>query len=72
MPNNKNNNNKRWTILSGIAIQMGVIIYLFTKVGVWLDLNYSLSGKKYTISLTLAGVAISFFLVLRQTNQLNK
>lgn len=72
MPNNKNNNNKRWTILSGIAIQMGVIIYLFTKVGVWLDLNYSLSGKKYTISLTLAGVALSLFLVLRQTNQLNK
>lgn len=23
MPNNKNKNNKRWAILSGIAIQMG-------------------------------------------------
>jgi hypothetical protein len=51
---------------------MGVTIYLFTKLGAWLDLNYNLSGKKYTILLTLAGVAISLFLVLRQTNQLNK
>ena len=72
MPNNKNKNNKRWAILSGIAIQMGGTIYLFTKLGAWLDLNYNLSGKKYTILLTLAGVAISLFLVLRQTNQLNK
>jgi len=72
MPYNKNKNNKRWVILSGIAIQMGVTIYLFTKLGAWLDLNYNLSGKKYTILLTLAGVAISLFLVLRQTNQLNK
>ena len=72
MPNNKNKNNKRWAILSGIAIQMWVTIYLFTKLGALLDLNYNLSGKKYTILLTLAGVAISLFLVLRQTNQLNK
>ena len=56
MPNNKNKNNKRWAILSGIAIQMGVTIYLFTKLGAWLDLNYNLSGKKYTILLTLVGV----------------
>ena len=72
MPYNKNKNNKRWVISSGIAIQMWVTIYLFTKLGAWLDLNYNLSGKKYTILLTLAGVAISLFLVLRQTNQLNK
>ena len=40
MPNNKNKNNKRWAILSGIAIQMGVTIYLFTNLGAWLDLNF--------------------------------
>ena len=72
MSNKDNNGIKRWAILSGIGIQMGVIIYLFAKTGNWLDTNYASEGKKYTILLTLIGVAISLFLVLKQTNRLNK
>lgn len=72
MSNKDNNGIKRWAILSGIGIQMGVIIYLFAKAGSWLDANYSPEGKKYTILLTLFGVGASLFLVLKQTNRLNK
>ena len=72
MSNKDNNGIKRWAILSGIGIQMGVIIYLFAKAGSWLDANYGPEGKKYTILLTLFGVGASLFLVLKQTNRLNK
>lgn len=72
MSNKDNNGIKRWAILSGIGIQMGVIIYLFVKAGNWLDTNYDPEGKKYTILLTLLGVGVSLFLVLKQTNRLNK
>ena len=72
MSNKDNNGIKRWAILSGIGIQMGVIIYLFVKAGNWLDTNYIPEGKKYTILLTLLGVGVSLFLVLKQTNRLNK
>lgn len=72
MSNKDNNSIKRWAILSGIGIQMGVIIYLFVKAGNWLDQNYNSEEKKYTILLTLLGVGISLFLVLKQTNRLNK
>ena len=72
MSSKGNNGVKRWAILSGIGIQMGAIIYLFVKGGNWLDLNYNPEGKMYTIILTLLGVAISLFLVLKQTNRLNK
>jgi len=51
---------------------MGIIIYLFAKAGNWLDTNYNVEEKKYTILLTLLGVGISLFLVLKQTNRLNK
>ncbi len=67
-----NNGAKRWAILSGIGIQMGAIIFLFVKGGNWLDFNYNPEGKMYTIIFTLLGVAISLFLVLKQTNRLNK
>ena len=46
MSNKDNNGIKRWAILSGIGIQMGVIIYLFVKAGNWLDTNYIPEGKK--------------------------
>ncbi len=72
MSSKDNNGIKRWAILSGIGIQMGVIIYLFVKGGIWLDATYNPEGKAYTIIATLLGVGISLFLVLQQTNRLNK
>lgn len=68
---NESNTIKRWLILSGIAIQMGVIIYLFVQLGKWLDAEYSNGGKAFLIICTLVGVGISLFLVLKQTNRLN-
>ncbi len=72
MSSKDNNGIKRWAILSGIGIQMGVIIYLFVKGGAWLDAFYNSEGKAYTIICTLLGVGVSLFLVLQQTNRLNK
>lgn len=66
-----NNAIKRWAILSGVAIQMGVIIYLFVQLGKWLDIRFSDGGKTFLIICTLLGVAASLFLVLRQTKDLN-
>jgi hypothetical protein len=62
---------KNWAIFSGVAIQMGVIIFLFVKGGKWLDMHYNLGGKAFTVIGTLSGVAISMFLVLRLTKKLN-
>ncbi|MDA9290277.1 AtpZ/AtpI family protein [bacterium] len=65
------NSIRRWAALSGIAIQMGVIIYLFVQLGKWLDTNYS-DGNVFLIICTLFGVGLSLFGVLKQTNSLNK
>ena len=62
---------KRWAILSAIAIEMGVVIYLFVQLGKWLDVTYNEGGKLYIILCTLLGVGISLFLVVKQTNRLN-
>ncbi|WP_452599897.1 AtpZ/AtpI family protein [Pontimicrobium sp. MEBiC01747] len=62
---------KHIAALSGIAIQMGVTIYLFILLGKWLDKNYNPSGKGFLIACTLSGVAISLYAVLKQINKLN-
>jgi len=60
---------KHVAILSGIGIQMGVIIYLFVKLGKWLDASYNYE-KLFTIICTLSGVAISLYVVVKQLNRI--
>ncbi len=72
MANDKNNSLKRWAALSAIAIEMAVVIYLFVRGGQWLDTEYNDGGKLYVIFGTLLGVGLSLYLVIKQTNRLNK
>jgi len=62
---------KYWLSLTGIAVQMGVIIYLGARAGQWLDEEYENEKNSYTIILTLLAVAISMYLVIKQTKKLN-
>ena len=61
---------KNVAILSGIAIQMGVTIYLFVLLGKWLDTKFNNGDKLYIIILTLLGVAISLYTVIKQVNRI--
>lgn len=72
---NKENRNpkkqlKNVAALSGIAIQMGVTIYLFVILGKWLDTTYNDGKKLYIIIMTLLGVGISLYVVLKQVNRI--
>ncbi|MCP4882966.1 MAG: AtpZ/AtpI family protein [Flavobacteriales bacterium] len=60
----------RYIVLSGIGLQMGVTIYLASRLGKWLDSTYTESNI-YTIVLTLLGVALSFYSMLRQLKNLD-
>ncbi|MDO5975313.1 AtpZ/AtpI family protein [Flavivirga jejuensis] len=54
----------------GIGLQMGITIYLFVLLGKWLDSNYNDGEKLYIIIMTLLGVAISLYAVLKQVNRI--
>ncbi len=62
---------KNGLILTGIAFQMGAIIYLFSFLGKWLDKTYNQGDKLYVIIATLSGVGISLYLVVKQMNRFN-
>ena len=61
---------KNVAVLSGIAIQMGVTIYLFVILGKWLDTKFNNDGKLFIIIMTLLGVAISLYTVIKQVNRI--
>ncbi len=63
---------KNAVILTGIAFQMGAIIYLFVRLGKWLDTTYNPDGKTYIVVCTLAGVGISLYAVVKQLNRFHQ
>ncbi len=66
----KNNNLKNVAVLSGIAFEMGAIIFLAAKGGIWLDTHFQSEKKIYTAIATLLGVAISIWVVLLQLKRI--
>jgi hypothetical protein len=69
--NSKKKPNK-WLTLINIPTQMGIIIFIFHKIGVWLDENHTSKDIYYFKLLTIIGVFISLFNVYRQVNQISK
>ena len=68
---NKNQNNK-WIALINIPFQLGIIIFLFSYFGIWLDEKYSNGGSIWTIILSLLSVFLALYNVIRQVKNLNK
>ncbi len=60
-----------WLGLIGIAFQMGILIYGGAKIGEWLDTKSAEDSNTYLIICTLLAVAISMYLVVKQTKRLN-
>lgn len=69
-PESKNYN--KWLALINIPIQMGFIIFLFFKLGEWLDTNYPSPRIYYYKLLTIVGVFIALYNVYRQVNEIGK
>ncbi|MBD0779677.1 AtpZ/AtpI family protein [Maribacter sp. ANRC-HE7] len=69
-PPKKKNNLRNVAMLSGIAFEMGAIIYLAAQGGMWLDEHYQNEKRIYTAIATLFGVAIAIWVVLRQLKRI--
>jgi F0F1-type ATP synthase assembly protein I len=70
--NEKKRQRNKWIALINIPVQMGIIIFLFSWLGNWLDEEYPNPKNIYRIIFTLLGVFIALYNVIRQVNQLNK
>lgn len=57
--------------LTGIAVQMGVTIYLGSYLGKYLDQKFSSEKDTYLIICTLAAIVFAFYVLLKQLNQIN-
>ena len=68
----KKQNFKKAAALSGVAIEMGVTIFLAAKGGKWLDEHYQTEKRIFTAMATLLGVAIAIYRVLHSLKRIQK
>lgn len=69
--NQKKKSPSKWIAMMNIPIQMGVIIFAFTYLGIWLDEKYT-DSSIFTIILSLFSVFVALYNVIRQVKNLNK
>ena len=60
----------KWIVMMNIPFQMGVIIFSFTYLGIWLDEKYT-GTSVFTIVLSLTSVFLSLYNIIRQVKNLN-
>jgi uncharacterized membrane protein YfcA len=70
MDNENENGGNKWVALSGIGIQMGLIIFLGNLLGKWLDATLNKSFLEPTI--TILSIFISIYSVIKGVNKINK
>ncbi|MCG9791915.1 AtpZ/AtpI family protein [Flavobacterium algicola] len=66
------NNSTKWLALINIPIQMGVIIFLLSYLGGWLDESYPSAKVYYSKIFVMIGVVLALYNVIRQVNEINK
>ena len=68
----KKKQRNKWLSLISIPIQMGIIVFLFSKLGQWLDEKFINKNDIYIKILTLVGVTLAFYNIARQLKEINK
>ena len=71
MPN-QDNPLKNFIKLSGLGIQIGVIVYIFIYFGKWIDLYLNNNTKIFVAIGAITGVAVSLYVVLKQLEKIHK
>ncbi|MHA7059280.1 AtpZ/AtpI family protein [Aquimarina sp. M1] len=67
----KGNQLRKYLALTGIAFEMGGIIFVCAYAGKKLDEYYQLEKNWFTMGLVLLGVASSLYLVIKQLDRIN-
>lgn len=61
---------KAWAVLSGVAVQMGVTLYLASKAGKALDANWD-TGRVFTLVLLMLVLFINMYWLVKYLERFN-
>ena len=57
----------KWLVFSGLAFQIGVLMFLMTELGSWIETKILSQNKLPTLICTLIGLFIVIYLIKKQS-----
>ena len=63
---------RNYVVFSGIAVQMGLIIYLGVNLGKWIDDKMAYQKRYFTILFTFMAMVIAIYAVIAQLKKFNE
>ncbi len=72
MPSPKKEQPSKYLEFVNIAIQMGIIIAAGVFLGIWLDEKFPNNFSGFTIGVSLLGVFVALYQVIRKVSQISK
>lgn len=60
----------RWLVFSSLFFQIAIIMYIFIKIGKYIDSKLSINQDFYSLIFSAGGVIIILFLISNQTKNL--
>ena len=66
MPKENSKVDRKFLRFGSLGIQMGVLIYLGSELGKYLDNKYPSENNRYTIIFILGSVGISFYQLIKK------
>lgn len=61
----------KWLVFSGLAIQIGILMYFMIHLGLWIESTASVKSKLPTLLCSLAGLVAIVYLILKQSKKIN-
>lgn len=61
----------KWLVFSGLAIQIGILMYFMIHLGLWIESKASVNSKLPTLLCSLVGLVAIVYLILKQSKKIN-
>ena len=61
----------KWLVFSGLAFQIGILMYVMIHLGLWIESKASVNSKLPTLFCSLAGLIVIVYLILKQSKKIN-
>lgn len=60
---------KNWLVFSGLAFQIGIVMYLMIFLGAWIQQKCNITSKWPTLITTSIGLIMVVLLIIKQANR---
>ena len=61
----------KWLVFSGLIFQIGIVMFLFINIGIWIESKIDSDARVPTILCCLLGLVLIIFLIQKQSKNID-